>query len=330
MDAQPGLETELITSRNRAKECILGIDLGATSLRFARVDADGGELFHVPTPSGISAEAVVTRAAVRAAAGMHVAGLGLSRAPGLDEQGRVNEWPSRPDWKGLPLILWLAEAADADVISADDGPCAALWEHRSLGAAEDTVTACISIGTGLAIGVVAGGEILPGGDGSGTLSHERFADLDLPCRCGKRGCLQTVLSVSGMEEAVGAARVGELRKAFAQFLHALKERFGVQTAVITGGGVERFGRDFLNHTLIGCARAAGVALEISSTPALSATGGALFLACRNMHERAAWWHEQVSRFIFHESVRFIAPAPMFAESSPHKGSHRVAPATHWS
>src|SRR4051794_7685235 len=92
---------------NLTRECILGVDLGATSLRVARVDADGGEFISVPTPSTIEAEAIVSSAIIMARGSMKVNCLGLSRAPDVDDQGRVGVWPSRAQWRGLPLIPWL-------------------------------------------------------------------------------------------------------------------------------------------------------------------------------------------------------------------------------
>jgi predicted NBD/HSP70 family sugar kinase len=48
--------------------------------------------------------------------------------------------------------------------------------------------------TGIGVGVVAGGRILRGGRGAaGELGHARSSAADdRPCRCGERGCLETV------------------------------------------------------------------------------------------------------------------------------------------
>ena len=164
---------------NHSMKCILGIDLGGTSLRVARVDALGGAFLRIPTPGRAEAEATMVSAIRKIASGWEVHYTGLSRAPGIDAQGCVVDWPSRPEWNGLELIPWLLSAAGSAVDSADDGACAALWEHRSrVDTSKNAVTACVSIGTGLAVGIMAGDELIATGDGSDTLSHQQFGNLD--------------------------------------------------------------------------------------------------------------------------------------------------------
>ncbi len=285
---------------NHSMKCILGIDLGGTSLRVARVNALGGAFLRVSTPSSADAEATLVSAVCKIASGWNVHSIGLSRAPGIDARGRVTDWPSRPEWNGLELVPWLRRAAGSAVKSADDGACAAVWEHRSRAdTSTNTVTACVSIGTGLAVGIMAGGELIATGDGSGTLSHEQFGNLDSPCRCGKRGCLQTVLSVGGLEEVLASGRNATLREAFHDFVFTLRERFNVNLVAITGGGVERFGRGFLAQMLAGTTPG-GVRVEISRTPALSSLGGALLLAAG--HEPTGLWTLEIKRFIRQQHV----------------------------
>jgi hypothetical protein len=278
---------------NHSMKCILGVDLGGTSIRVARVDALGGAFLRMPTPARAEAETAVVSAIRKIASGWKVQCIGLSRAPGIDVQGRVADWPSRPEWNGLELISWLRRGTASPVDSADDGACAALWEHRSrMDTSTSAVTACVSIGTGLAVGIMRGDELLGTGDGAGTLSHQQFGNVDLPCSCGKRGCLQSVLSVRGLEAMLAAARNATLREAFHDFVFALKRRFKVNLVVITGGGVERFGRGLLAQTLTG---AAGIPVEISQASALSSLGGALLLAVGN--EPTGLWTGEVKSFI---------------------------------
>ncbi len=278
-------------------DCILGIDLGATFLRIARVDAAGGEFFSIATPSSSEAEEVLSSAVRKVSREQQICCVGLSRAPGLDEHGHVAEWPSRPDWAQLPLIPWLRRAANAPVVSADDGVCAVVSEHRLRGdVAGRAVTACISIGTGLAVGIVDGNRVLPTGDGASTLSHERFGSLDFPCRCGRRGCLQTGLSVQGLEKIMAAGKILDLQIAFEEFLGVLKSRYNVDTVIVTGGGVVRFGTQFLLQNLVN-SKCDALTLRISNAPEFSGIGGALLLAtehaARNKDVRNEFWERRV-------------------------------------
>jgi predicted NBD/HSP70 family sugar kinase len=288
---------------SRMLECIVGVDLGATWLRVARVDAIGSNLLRLPTPSRAEAKEAIDTAIRTIASGMRVRCLGVSRAPGVDEHGHVADWPSQPHWGGLPLLPWLRDAADAPVESADDGVCAALWEHHSrTSRTSHSITACLSLGTGLAIGIMAGNDLVSSGDGAETLSHHRFGDLHLSCKCGKQGCLQTVLSVEGLERMIKREEIALVRRSFAKFATALRSRFNVDTVVITGGGVERFGSVFLHQLLGECVSAAGANLEVSRTPALSAMGGALLLAA-DRGKQGKWWHARIEKFIRQEQER---------------------------
>ena len=280
---------------SHSMKCLLGIDLGGTSLRVARVDAQGGELLRMPTPSRAEAETALVSAIRKIVSGWNVEYVGLSRASGLDAQGCVMDWPNKPEWVGLKVVPWLRRAAVSAVDSADDGLCAALWEHRSRAdESVGAVTACITIGTGVAVGIMAGDELILTGDGSETLSHQQFGNLDSPCSCGKRGCLQTVLSVRGLKEMLSAGRNATIREAFREFVFRLRDRFNVNLVAITGGGVDHFGRELLVQTLMGTVTV-DVPVEISQTPALSSLGGALLLAAG--HEPGGVWTGEVKRFI---------------------------------
>jgi hypothetical protein len=283
---------------NLKTECILGVDLGATSLRVARVGADGGEFLSVPTPSSIEAEEIVSSAIVIARESMKVSGLGLSRAPDIDDQGRVGAWPSRPQWRGLPLIPWLRASSEAPVFSADDGVCATLWEHCSrVNAPRHAVTACVGIGTGVSVGIMANDGVVPSGEGAETLSHGRLPGMDLPCKCGLRGCLQTLLCVQALEQLNAAGRISDVRRGFREFLMILKRRYNVNLAIITGGGLDRFGVDFLKDTLTAAALDSGIHLEFSLTPGLSGVGGALLLATGHPAVKNDTWMGRIRRFI---------------------------------
>lgn len=298
---------------SQSDDCILGIDLGATFVRVVRVDNCGGEFLSAPTPSFAEAEEVIRSLVSKACRGMKVFALGLSRAPAIDSQGRIGSWPSQPQWTGLPLVNWLEEYASI-AVSADDGVCAALWEHRSRArVGPGTVTACVSIGTGLAIGISQGMKALPTGDGADTLAHERFGALDFPCRCGKSGCLQTVLSVQGLEKLGAEGKLERLCPAFYEFTCALRARYKVDLMVITGGGVYRFGPSFLQRTLITSALAGGVNFQISRTPALSGIGGALLLAVDQTEKRRRWT-VRVREFISQQSEQLLAPTKAIEET----------------
>ncbi|NAZ88310.1 ROK family protein, partial [Kineococcus indalonis] len=60
----------------------------------------------------------------------------------------------------------------------------------------------LSLGTGLAAGVVVGGALLRGASGAaGEVGHLALDPRGLPCPCGQRGCLETVASGAALRRA---------------------------------------------------------------------------------------------------------------------------------
>jgi predicted NBD/HSP70 family sugar kinase len=76
---------------------------------------------------------------------------------------------------------------------------AALAEAMSDGEEDFGDLAYIRVSEGIGGGLVIGGRLVPGGRGAaGEFGHVRVVDDGVPCRCGKRGCLETVASVGAI------------------------------------------------------------------------------------------------------------------------------------
>lgn len=207
------------------------VDLGATTIRLACIRDSEMQVTHFSTPAPEALPAILTMA-VRdmggAAAGRPI---GLSRAPAIGSDGRVVAWPNRPDWVRGPLLDILSDTlGGGPVCDADDGACAALWEHVVSGGRD--VTAALSFGTGLGIGAAANGGVIPLGDGGDTLAHEAVPGVRTVCRCGRRGCLQMVLTPRDKAADPGMVRDGIRRAA----TH-LRDLCGVTLVVLTGGRI---------------------------------------------------------------------------------------------
>lgn len=110
--------------------------------------------------------------------------------------GAVNiGWPN-----GYPLKQLLEEAIELPVFIENDANCAALGEmwKGAGGGAGDVV--CITLGTGVGGGVVSKGMIITGVNGAaGEIGHITVVtENGFLCNCGKRGCLETVASATGI------------------------------------------------------------------------------------------------------------------------------------
>ncbi|GGK95573.1 transcriptional regulator [Mangrovihabitans endophyticus] len=72
----------------------------------------------------------------------------------------------------------------------------------------------IRLSDGIGGGVVVGGRLVAGGRGmAGEFGHIAVDPSGVPCRCGKRGCLETIASVPAVLRACGLATLGDLAQA---------------------------------------------------------------------------------------------------------------------
>lgn len=76
--------------------------------------------------------------------------------------------------------------------------------------------AYVRIADGIGGGLVIGGRLVPGGlGGAGEFGHVRVVTAGAACRCGKRGCLETVAAVPAVLAAAGAGDLDALAGALA-------------------------------------------------------------------------------------------------------------------
>ncbi|WP_234018390.1 ROK family protein [Streptomyces sp. FXJ7.023] len=102
----------------------------------------------------------------------------------------------RPAPEGVDVAF--AERFDAPVIVDNNTRLAALAEAIS-GADSVADLVYVRLSDGVGGGLVVGGQLVTGSTGlAGELGHVTVEPAGRPCRCGKRGCLETVASVPGI------------------------------------------------------------------------------------------------------------------------------------
>ncbi len=123
-------------------------------------------------------------------------GIGIG-TPGLIDpiQGTVRQAVNL-DWQDLPLGALLRERYGLPVYVANDCQVAALAEYN-FGAGRDTGSlVVIKIEHGVGAGIVLDGRLFHGDSfGAGEIGHIGVVESGELCRCGHRGCLETVASV---------------------------------------------------------------------------------------------------------------------------------------
>ena len=140
---------------------------------------------------------------------------------------------------GQPLGADLTRALGVEAVLANDANCCALAE-ATLGAGRGRrVVMGLILGTGVGGGIVVDGRVLEGRHGiAGEWGHNPIVGESTSCYCGRRGCVETVISGPALErfyrdqggedlrlpEIVRRARAGEaLARATVERLRA---RFG--------------------------------------------------------------------------------------------------------
>jgi predicted NBD/HSP70 family sugar kinase len=103
-------------------------------------------------------------------------------------------------WHHVQLVSLLEERLDVPVFVDNDVNTLAVSERlygRGRGA-ENFLT--VTIGRGVGLGIVAGGDIYRGhAGGAGELGHTTAVPDGPPCPCGKRGCLEAVVADPALE-----------------------------------------------------------------------------------------------------------------------------------
>ena len=255
-------------------EAVLAFDVGGTDTKSAVVDRSGRVLGLRRTPTPRSGDdpagAVVSSLAALAreqrdlvpdvrpvAAGISVPGL-------VDESAGVGIFASNLGWQNAPLREIAERELGLPVAFGHDARAASDAEYR-LGAATaygDVVV--LTIGTGIAGGLVLGGRPYTGGGYAGELGHALSDPQGEHCACGSIGCLETIssagaiarrytaasgIAVPGALEVLAAAAAGDVDavRIWDDALRALAEQLArlvailAPEAVVIGGGLAQAG-----------------------------------------------------------------------------------------
>lgn len=193
-------------------ELTIGIDIGGTNTKFGLVDRTGNVLFQdrISTQQYTEINDYVNAlsAALNAALASHGAnytlvGIGIGAANGNYYKGTI-EHATNLKWKGIiPLSDMLSKPFGVPVLVTNDANAAAVGE-MVYGAAKNMKDfIVITLGTGLGSGFVCNGQLVNGKHGiAGELGHTTVNYAGRYCNCGKRGCLETYVSATGIKRSV--------------------------------------------------------------------------------------------------------------------------------
>lgn len=136
---------------------------------------------------------------------IEILGFGIGAPMGNINKGTI-EYAANLPWKGIvPLADLFARHTPLPVIVTNDANAAAVGEMVFGGARGMKNFVVITLGTGLGSGFVVDGKLVYGHDGfAGELGHTtiRPGRSDRDCGCGRKGCLETYVSATGLKRTV--------------------------------------------------------------------------------------------------------------------------------
>lgn len=189
----------------------IGLDLGGTNSVFGIVDKEGNiiEQYSIKTKGYTNAEDYLEAAVcalmpiINKAGGLNkIVSMGIGAPNGNILTGCI-EYAANIAWAHdciVPLAQMFSEKlCNLPVALTNDANAAALGE-KTFGVAKNMKDFIVlTLGTGVGSGIVCNGELVYGSDGNaGELGHLLVRPGDRLCGCGRRGCLETYCSATGV------------------------------------------------------------------------------------------------------------------------------------
>jgi predicted NBD/HSP70 family sugar kinase len=141
-----------------------------------------------------------------------VLGVGMALAGPIDPERRsLHPSAVLPDWAGVDAADELEKRVGVPTHVDNDANCGALAEV-TLGAGRNArFAAYVSISSGIGAGIVVDGRPYRGHAGTaGEIGHVVVDPQGPICRCGNRGCLETLASSQALVDLVQPSRDGEI------------------------------------------------------------------------------------------------------------------------
>ena len=190
------------------KQYALGIDIGGTNSAYGLVDNLGNIAYEtsLPTTNFDQPEDLVLaifndlqqRDLIDS-----IVGISIGAPNGNHFTGNI-EYAPNLKWKGIiPLAKLFQEKFNKPSQLTNDANAAAIGE-KLFGNAKDLANfVTITLGTGLGSGIIIDNEIVYGEEGfAGEFGHIRVIPNGRICGCGRKGCLETYASSTGVKRSI--------------------------------------------------------------------------------------------------------------------------------
>ncbi|MEO8287879.1 MAG: ROK family protein [Chloroflexota bacterium] len=276
---------------NGPERLVAGVDVGGTKVAVLIVDDHDNVCSRLTVPTilnGPESTLAGIVAAVQEAVGRAGADISDVAAVGVGVPGRVDTETGvvrsavNLGWREMPVGEAISARLGVPCFLENDVRMAAIGVQRYMGSSANRNIAYVSIGTGIAAGMILDGHIYRGAHGlAGEIGHMIINRDGKRCPCGARGCLETVaagpaIAALGAEAAASgtptilrdygpvtteavysAARDGdaaaqEITRSVGCYLALALQQLIVaydMECIVLGGGVSRAGEAFLQPIL---------------------------------------------------------------------------------
>jgi len=195
-----GKPATLLSVVNNSRQ-LIGIDLADSEFRGCLINLRGEICQRITLPvahhDGDEALTLVYDLIDRlsARANSPLLGIGIGSPGVMDAANGIVRRAVNLNWRDLPLRALLSERYDLPVYIANDSQAPALAEYTFGKKKNITNLLVIKIGLGVSAGIIINGQLFHGdGSGAGEIGHVRMVENGDLCRCGNRGCLETLVT----------------------------------------------------------------------------------------------------------------------------------------
>ncbi|CAM2890443.1 ROK family transcriptional regulator [Skermania piniformis] len=196
----------------RSAGLVVGVDIGPRGVRVALADMSHAILAQRRAPLDPAAAPAAGLAVARrlldgataelGVARQQVVGIGLGVPGPVDPRtGRVGRSAGLPGWVGAVAAEVGATTFDGPVGVDDVTNLAALAEFRWGAGRGARNVVQLTLGDRVGAGIILDGKLIRGRDGTaGEIGHSTVDEFGVLCRCGNRGCLETVAGARAVAE----------------------------------------------------------------------------------------------------------------------------------
>ena len=193
------------------KEIAIGIDIGGTNTKFGLVEKNGEILYQdsIPTMADGNVNDFIIflkqklTPIIEDQENITVRGVGIGAPNANYYKGTIEYAPNIRWGEYIYFKEAFAQYFDYPMVLTNDANAAAIGEMVYGNAKGMSDFILITLGTGLGSGIVVNGKLVYGHDGfAGELGHVNVKPDGRLCGCGRRGCLETYVSATGIKRTI--------------------------------------------------------------------------------------------------------------------------------